>query len=166
MIKNADHDPQGTDRVAFGSLSDRRRGGTASEKGPEMNRIISRVVLPIVAAGALGGTGFAFMAQNVQQASSLGTSTNSVNGYDVNDIHYLACAPLNGQFCSVQFKLVPRNGAAPANSGSNVQASVNNDAFQYCRYDGAPGSNQGTLWTCNFSHAAADVTSLNISAAQ
>jgi len=131
-----------------------------------MNRTMKRMAVPVGAALVLGTSGFAFMAANVQSPSSLGFSTNSVNGYDVEGIHYLACEPMNGQFCEVQFRLLPRNGEAPANTGTNVQAAVNDNAWRTCRYDGAPGSNQGTLWTCSFSEPAVDVTSLHISAAQ
>ena len=119
----------------------------------------------------LGTSGFAFMAQNVQQPSSAGASSAAVNGYDVNDIHYLACgsrAPiaLTGNFCEVQFKLVPQGGST-ANTGTNVQAGVNGGNFRGCRYDGAPGSNQGTLWTCPIdSVRTANLNSLQVSAAQ
>ena len=106
------------------------------------------------------------MAQNVQSPSSAGYSTNSVNGFDVNAIHYRACLPMNGNYCEVDFLLQPRNGEAPANSGTNVQASVNNGTFKSCRYDGAPGANQGTRWICPVDVSALDLTSLSISAAQ
>ncbi len=134
-----------------------------------MHRIMKRMALPIGAAAILGTTGFAFMAANVQAPSSLGYSSNSVNGYDVEGIHYVACgtfATMNGQYCNVEFRLKPRNGEAPANTGTNVQASVNDDAFQTCIYMGAPGSGNGTLWRCAFDEPAVDVTSLKISAAQ
>lgn len=135
-----------------------------------MNRTLRRIALPIGAAALLGSSGFAFMATNVQQASSAGTSSNSVNGYNVNDIHYVACGTftaMNGNFCNVEFKLVPHNGGAPANTGTNVQASVNNNGdWETCIYMGAPGSNQGTLWRCAIPQPTSDVTSLQIAAAQ
>jgi len=131
-----------------------------------MNRIMKRMALPIGVATVLGSTGFAFMAANVQGASSLGYSSNSVNGYDVEGIHYVACAPMDGEYCNVEFRLKPRNGDSPANTGTNVQASVNNDAFKTCIYMGAPGSNQGTLWRCSFDEPAVSVSNLKISAAQ
>lgn len=131
-----------------------------------MNRIAKRVALPVGAALILGSSGFAFMAQNAQQASSLGYSSAAVNGYDVNAIHYNACTPMNGQYCSVDFLLKPQGGQSPANTGTNVQVSINDGAFRTCIYEGAPGSNQGTKWKCPFPNQADTITKLAISAAQ
>lgn len=131
-----------------------------------MNRIIKRLALPLGAAAILGTSGFAYMAANNQSASSLGSSTAAVTGYDVNSIHYNACTPMDGNFCSVQFLLKPQSGDAPANTGTNVQASINGAGYTTCIYNGAPGSNQGTEWVCYFKVPAAQVTSLSVSAAQ
>ena len=131
-----------------------------------MNRIMKRAALPVGAALILGSGGFAYMAQNTQAASSAGYSTAAVNGFDVNSIHYNACVPMNGNYCSVEFLLKPKGGEAPANTGTNVQAALNGGAFSTCIYEGAPGSNNGTLWNCPFPAAAESITSLQVSAAQ
>jgi hypothetical protein len=133
-----------------------------------MNSLLKRVAVPVGAAFILGSSGFALMAQNVQDPSSAGYSSASVNGYDVNSIHYGACAPMNGNYCNVSFLLKPLNGEAPANTGTNVQASVNNSGvWKTCIYEGAPGSNQGTKWTCSITPTSTgDLESLQISAAQ
>jgi hypothetical protein len=87
------------------------------------------MVLPLVAAVAVGTSGFAFMAQNTLGASYAGIGTETVTGYNVSNISYVGCSEHPGQICYVNFNAASKTGGHWAGQAS---VKFNNSGWFTC----------------------------------
>lgn len=143
-----------------------------------MNRYVKRLALPLGAAAILGSSGFAYMANNQVQASSLGESTAAVTGYSVTGINYSSQQGWGKPFpifstSAAKFVLTSNATTAPANAQpATVQATlVGTSATSNCTIVGwsINSSGQGTsAIVCQFASPpdSADVIGLDVFASQ
>ncbi|CAB1129831.1 conserved exported protein of unknown function [Candidatus Hydrogenisulfobacillus filiaventi] len=114
-----------------------------------------KVLGPLALTVLLGGSAYAFMANNNVHQSSAGSGQGTITGYTVSGVTYNLSqyAPDPDHLTSVSFVLTPAPGGKPADQVAvwfnGNKSNVANSAGGECRMIGRPAPNGAENWTCS-----------------
>ncbi len=94
-----------------------------------MNRIVKRMAVPVGAAIILGSSGFAFMASNGVEGSSLGEGQGGISGFQVSDISYYTSG---GDLTYVNFNADPYAAHTSSSDPANAEITFDGSNWYTC----------------------------------